>query len=159
MVYGVLVPYRRRRRPQPSPPATPPAVARPAPSRAVCIVGPMSAGNRILRDVIEQSGLLTRVDTTHGTADIDVVDTLVLVVTRDPHAMRASYEFRWGGHEVAVPIDDSLQGIAQRYPEAARIPYEELCANPHGVIARVAELLDVAPWPCPLVLANQNAKW
>jgi hypothetical protein len=144
----MLVPRRRRRiRTKPSPP------------RAVCIVGPMSAGNRILRDVIELSGLLTRVDTTHGTADIDVVDTLVLVVTRDPLAMRASYQLRWEGHEAAVPIDDSLRGIAERYPDAERVSYERLCARPDTVIRRVAALLEIPPWPCPLTLTNQNAKW
>jgi hypothetical protein len=119
----------------------------------------MSAGNRILRDVIELSGLLVRLDTSHGTADIDVVNTLVLVVTRDPTAMRASYELRWEGHEVAVPIDDSLRGIVERYPDAERVSYEGLCAHPDAVIARVAELLGVPPWPCPLDLVNQNAKW
>jgi hypothetical protein len=119
----------------------------------------MSAGNRILRDVIELSGLLTRVDTSHGTADIDVVNTLVLVATRDPSAMRASFEAHWKGHEVAIPIADSFRGIAKRYPDAARVSYEDLCAQPGVVIARVAELLGVAPWPCPLKLRNQNAKW
>lgn len=119
----------------------------------------MSAGNRILRDVIELSGIPAWVDTSHGTADLDVVDTLVLVATRDPSAMRASYEFRWAGHPEAVPIDDSLQGIAQRYPGAERISYEGLCAHPDAVIARVAALLATTPWPCPLALPNQNAKW
>jgi hypothetical protein len=119
----------------------------------------MSAGNRILRDVIEFSGVLTWVDTSHGTVETDTVETLVLVATRDSESMRASFDFRWGDHERAIPIDESLQGIAQRYPDAERVAYEDLCADPDAVIARVAKLLQVRPWPCPLELADQNAKW
>ena len=119
----------------------------------------MGAGHRILRDVIELSGLLTRLDTTHGTTDIDTADTLVLVVTRQPAAMRASYAYHWEGRDEAIPIAVSLRGIAKRYPYAERVSYEQLCAQPDAVIFRVAALLRIPPWPCPLDLVNQNAKW
>lgn len=127
--------------------------------QAVCVVGCMSSGNRLLRDVIEPCGLLTWVDISHGTTDVDVVDTLVLVIVRHEYAVRASFAARWAGHEVAVPIDDSLEGIAKRYPDAERVSYEALCADPDATIVRVAELLELAPWPCLVVVINRNAQW
>lgn len=119
----------------------------------------MNAGNRLLRDVVQASGIRTWVDTTHGTQDIDATDTIVLIITRDPVAVRAGYVHHWEGHEVAVPTHKSLQGIARRYPHAPRVSYEELCAHPDAVIARLAVLLGIAPWPCPVLVVNQNRKW
>ena len=120
----------------------------------------MSSGNRLLRDIVQAAGIVTWVDTSHGTTDLQLAgDTKVLVVTRDAVATIHSWEAGWAGHPDAVDPRDSIMDIPIRYPTAMRVSYEDLCANPDRVIADIAAHLQVSPWECPLVLIDQNDKW
>lgn len=136
--------------------STPDAEAGPP---TVWVVGPMSSGNRVFNDILIDGGIDTRFDHSHGTTDLDLDGCVVIVVERDLAATRCSWEAGWKGHPDAVDLDRSLAEIPARYPHAPRVSYEQLCADPDGVIAEIAVLLGVAPWHCRFELVCQNDKW
>lgn len=126
----------------------------------VFIVGPMSSGVRILRRVIEESGLHCVVDTSHGSEPI-VFDRpfRVVVIRRDRQATDASREAAWTGHEDYVSFEASDAGIAESYGDVPVFWYEDLCDDTERFIRELALFLDVEPWTVGFDLVNQNDKW
>ena len=113
----------------------------------VMVTGPMSSCNRILTRVLA-SGPDVRafVDKSHGTKDQDTHYDLVVFITRNRQKTEESIPIRHLPERI-IPIDDSLKGVAKRYPDALKVTYEELVHDADGVIAKVADELYVDPWP------------
>lgn len=126
------------------------------------VVGPMSSGNRLLRDLIQQSGIATVVDTSHGTRDLDPPGPVVLI-ERDRAITMRSIDERWpAGEPERVEYDDSIAGItARRYYSTCltAVTYRQIVTDPADVIRRVAHALGVEPWRNDVHIIDTDPRW
>lgn len=132
------------------------------------IVGPMSSGCRLIRNIVNSSpNIICWLDTSHGTKSPPVENNLIIrkeavpiVIQRDIHPTIASQKHHWTGKPEYVLYENSVEGIQEKYSGALVVIYEELCNDHNREIVRIADYLGVSPWqykgPEPV---NQNGKW
>lgn len=117
------------------------------------VVGPASSGTRLLTRILRRAVPAWH-DRSHGRVRHD---RRVVVIVRDPDATDRSRAASWGDR---LPTrEQSVAWIAEKYPTAPVVRYEELVAAPDRAIARLAEWLGIDPWPAGEAIVDGNRKW
>lgn len=126
----------------------------------ILVTGPISSGTRLACRLLDASPDAEAVhDDAHGFIDewLEPYEALV-IITRDDLASNASRQRKnrqTMSTSAQLRIIDRLRG---RVP-TIDITYEELCADPPAMIARLAEFLNVEPWTFDEEIVSQNEKW
>ena len=131
----------------------------------VMVVGPMSSGVRLMRDILAVGGVVAWIDLSHGTQDLDWYypdGTLgrIVVMQRNWKAVQRSSDAAWDGYAERVTTAKSRTGIAQRYKEVGlHVKYEDLCDKTDLTINKIAHWLGITPWTATFAITNKNEKW
>lgn len=131
----------------------------------VMVVGPMSSGVRLMRNVLQANGIQAWIDLSHGTKDLDwhyPDGTLgkVVVMHRNWKAIQASSDAWWTDYPQRIPWKASKREIPRRYKDIGlHVRYEDLCDKTETVIQHLATWLNIQPWTVDFEITNQNYKW
>lgn len=113
-------------------------------------------------EVVRAGGFDVHHDQAHG-LDVDVLeraDLVVAMIRRRRVAVASLAASELGPYGVeAWPWDLVQRSIRRHAPGALWVAYDALCADPHRQVARVATVLDVAPWTFTESTVCQDRKW
>lgn len=136
-----------------------------APTRRIVVIGPVSAGNRLLTRILREipdPTFHTKLDASHGQRRPMVRgdEFTPIVIRRDPKVVDASRERRATEERRRrlVPREVSEAGIAEMYPDAFVVQYEDLVSDRDAVIAALAEHLGIEPWESTVDVFDGNAR-
>jgi hypothetical protein len=122
----------------------------------IFVTGPMSSGTRLVCQILEAGGFSVVHDSLHGIVNRPTAK-VVIAVTREPSATHRSVERAFKPDE-RISTQDSIKGIAEFYPNALWISYDQLCVAPDATILVLAEWLAVDPWSMPVeIIRSQNS--
>lgn len=128
------------------------AVAHEIDQADIFVTGPMSSGTRVVCEVLEAGGFKVVHDSMHGIVNRPNAK-VVVAVTREPAATKRSMKIAFRPEERISP-HDSIKGIAEFYPHAHWISYDQLCFAPDATIGVLAEWLGVDPWSVPITFVR-----
>lgn len=120
----------------------------------IFVTGPMSSGTRLVCELLEAGGFRVVHDSMHGIVSRPNAK-IVVAVTREPAATERSMKLAFGIDE-RIPMSDSIKGIAEFYPHAHWISYDQLCFAPDATVAVLAEWLGVDAWPVPITFVRSS---
>lgn len=130
----------------------------------VTVTGAMSSGTRLLHRILKANPNIAAFhDESHGRREAYTAH--VVVISRNPKDTDRSRAERWRDPPFSEFVKDmptrqeSETLLSNRYPDALRIQYEDLVADPVATIGAIADYLGLAPWICPEDIYDANAEW